>query len=121
MSVGAGILASSRGDNLAWSLSVLDRTERLGAAKLREELSGIDGIVGVFARDEITKVADRLFGLSEEQRTVFRPAPVKALDDRARLRITPRHYAYLKISEGCDRTCTFCAIPKMRGKLSSGT
>src|SRR6185369_17053052 len=29
---------------------------------------------------------------------------------------TPRHYAYLKISEGCDRLCTFCAIPSMRGK-----
>src|SRR5579872_6765925 len=90
--------------------------ERLGGAKLREELPGIDGIVGVFARDEITKVADRLFGASEEQRVVFRPAPLKPLDDRARLRITPAHYAYLKISEGCDRTCTFCAIPKMRGR-----
>ncbi len=90
--------------------------ERLGGARLREELPGIDGIVGVFARDEITKVADRIFGTSEEQRIVFRPAPVRALDDGARLRITPRHYAYLKISEGCDRTCTFCAIPKMRGK-----
>ncbi len=30
--------------------------------------------------------------------------------------MTPRHFAYLKISEGCDRLCTFCAIPKMRGK-----
>jgi ribosomal protein S12 methylthiotransferase len=38
------------------------------------------------------------------------------MDDTARLRITPRHFAYLKISEGCDRTCTFCAIPQMRGK-----
>jgi ribosomal protein S12 methylthiotransferase len=38
------------------------------------------------------------------------------LDDRARQRITPRHFAYLKISEGCDRKCTFCAIPKIRGK-----
>ena len=90
--------------------------ERLGGAQLRQELPGIDGIVGVFARDEITKVADRLFGSAEEQRTVFRPAPLRALEDGARLRITPRHYAYLKISEGCDRTCTFCAIPKMRGK-----
>jgi ribosomal protein S12 methylthiotransferase len=51
-----------------------------------------------------------------EQRTLFRPAPVKALNDQARLRITPRHFAYLKISEGCDRLCTFCAIPGMRGK-----
>jgi ribosomal protein S12 methylthiotransferase len=51
-----------------------------------------------------------------EQRSLFRPAPVKALEDTARLRITPRHFAYLKISEGCDRLCTFCAIPGMRGK-----
>ena len=32
---------------------------------------------------------------------------------------TPSHYAYLKISEGCDRTCSFCAIPKIRGKHKS--
>src|SRR5205814_4492287 len=44
------------------------------------------------------------------------PAPVRALEDTARFRINPRHYAYLKISEGCDRLCTFCAIPGMRGK-----
>jgi ribosomal protein S12 methylthiotransferase len=89
--------------------------ERLGGTLL-EELPGIDGIVGVFAREEITRMADRLIGGENEQRMVFRPAPIRALDDRARLRITPRHFAYLKISEGCDRTCTFCAIPKMRGK-----
>jgi ribosomal protein S12 methylthiotransferase len=47
---------------------------------------------------------------------VFRPAPARALDDSHRLRVTPRHVAYLKISEGCDRTCTFCSIPRMRGK-----
>jgi len=33
-----------------------------------------------------------------------------------RLLTTPTHYAYLKISEGCDRTCSFCAIPQIRGK-----
>jgi ribosomal protein S12 methylthiotransferase len=61
-------------------------------------------------------VADRLVGRLDEQRTVFRPAPSTPLSDRNRLRITPRHFAFLKISEGCDRLCTFCAIPKMRGK-----
>lgn len=89
--------------------------ERIGPALL-DELPEIDHIVGVFGRDEINRVADRLIGGAREQRELFRPAPVKALDDRARLRITPNHYAYLKISEGCDRTCTFCSIPKMRGK-----
>ena len=55
----------------------------------------------------------------QEQRLVFQPAPLRALPDTDRLRITPRHFAYLKISEGCDRLCTFCAIPKMRGKHAS--
>ncbi|MGY8770801.1 MAG: 30S ribosomal protein S12 methylthiotransferase RimO [Pirellulales bacterium] len=87
--------------------------------QLIEDYPEIDQIVGVFGREEITKVADRLVGDLEEQRSVFRPAPIQALSDRNRLRITPKHFAYLKISEGCDRLCTFCAIPKMRGKHAS--
>ncbi len=35
------------------------------------------------------------------------------------IKLTPRHYAYLKISEGCNQKCTFCIIPTMRGKLQS--
>ncbi|WP_442481492.1 30S ribosomal protein S12 methylthiotransferase RimO [Aeoliella sp. SH292] len=76
----------------------------------------IDHLVGVFGREEVTKVADRLIAGLDEQRMVFKPAPVRALADTMRMRVTPRHFAYLKISEGCDRLCTFCAIPKMRGK-----
>jgi ribosomal protein S12 methylthiotransferase len=87
--------------------------------QLLEQRPEIDYLVGVFAREEITKVADRLVGHMAEQRTVFRPAPIRALADVDRLRITPRHFAYLKISEGCDRLCTFCAIPRMRGKHAS--
>ncbi|MCA9260704.1 MAG: 30S ribosomal protein S12 methylthiotransferase RimO, partial [Planctomycetales bacterium] len=90
------------------------------AERQKEELlaqrPGIDHLVGVFGRDEVTKVADRLVGGLSEQRSVFHPAPSHPLPDRARLRITPKHFAFLKISEGCDRLCTFCAIPKMRGK-----
>ena len=89
--------------------------ERVGGSLL-DEMPEIDHIVGVFGRDEINRVADHLLGGAKEQRELFRPAPIKALDDRARLRLTPEHFAYLKISEGCDRTCTFCSIPMMRGK-----
>jgi len=107
--------------------------ERLGGALL-DEMPEIDHVVGVFGRDEIATVAEKLTGgppssliqleatlpgvtlLHREQRELFRPAAIKALDDRARMRLTPSHFAYLKISEGCDRTCTFCSIPKMRGK-----
>ena len=83
---------------------------------LLEQFPGVDHVVGVFGREEITRVANRLLGGLDEQRSLFRPAPVQAQDDRARLRITPRHLAYLKVSDGCDRFCTFCAIPLMRGK-----
>jgi ribosomal protein S12 methylthiotransferase len=89
---------------------------------LLEQVPEVDQIVGVFGREEIAAVVNRAVssrdrvGVEVEQRSLFRPAPVRALEDTARLRITPRHYAYLKISEGCDRLCTYCAIPKMRGK-----
>ena len=86
---------------------------------LLEEYPQIDALIGVFGREEVTSLADRLLGDLNEQRAVFRPAPVQALDDRERFRITPGHFAYLKISEGCDRLCTFCAIPQMRGKHAS--
>jgi ribosomal protein S12 methylthiotransferase len=94
----AGCLAQRKGDELL------------------NEVPGVDQIVGVFGREEIAQVVERATMHRAEQRSLFRPAPVRALEDTARLRITPRHYAYLKISEGCDRTCTFCAIPGMRGK-----
>lgn len=84
--------------------------------QLLEDRPEIDSLVGVFGREEITKIADRLVGDLAEQRNVFQPAPIRALPDQDRLQITPKHFAYLKISEGCDRLCTFCAIPKMRGK-----
>ncbi|MFM8272779.1 MAG: 30S ribosomal protein S12 methylthiotransferase RimO [Gemmata sp.] len=90
---------------------------------LLEQVPEVDQIVGVFGREEIAAVVDRATSprrkqgeLSDEQRSLFRPAPVRALEDTARLRITPKHFAYLKISEGCDRLCTYCAIPKMRGR-----
>ncbi|HEV3144648.1 MAG TPA: 30S ribosomal protein S12 methylthiotransferase RimO [Gemmataceae bacterium] len=97
--------------------------------ELLREVPDVDSIVGVFGREEIVEVVGKALtphprplspaGRGEtvvEQRSLFRPAPVRALEDTARLRITPRHFAYLKISEGCDRLCTFCAIPGMRGK-----
>jgi ribosomal protein S12 methylthiotransferase len=40
-------------------------------------------------------------------------------DDSARLRLTPRHFAYLRISEGCNQNCAFCTIPSIRGKMRS--
>ncbi len=83
---------------------------------LLEARPEIDALVGVFGRNEIVDIVERLHSGLNEQRTVFRPAAVRPLSDAIRSAVTPRHFAYLKISEGCDRLCTFCAIPKMRGK-----
>lgn len=86
---------------------------------LLEQCPGIDQVVGLFGRDEIAEAAARLMDGLTEQRTLFRPAPARALSDTNRLRITPPHLAFLKISEGCDRLCTFCSIPRIRGKYVS--
>jgi ribosomal protein S12 methylthiotransferase len=125
-----GFIESARQESLGVIREMLDlkRDGKVGAVVvagclaerqkdlLLETVPEVDQIVGVFGREEIASVVDRAVSQQREQRSVFRPAPVRALEDTARLRITPRHYAYLKISEGCDRLCTFCAIPKMRGK-----
>ena len=47
------------------------------------------------------------------------PDPFIDLMPAAGVKLTPRHYSYLKISEGCNHTCKFCIIPDMRGKLAS--
>ena len=79
----------------------------------------IDQLVGVFGRDEIVAAVGRMHSGISEQRTIFRPAPSRPLDDTHRLRITARHLAYLKIAEGCNRLCSFCSIPMMRGPYAS--
>jgi len=125
-----GFIDSARQESFGVIREMLDR-KRAGQIKgvivagclaernqeeLLEQFPDVDQVVGVFGREEIAKVSERILGGLDEQRTLFRPAAVQAQDDRARLRITPRHLAYLKVSEGCDRNCTFCAIPYMRGK-----
>ena len=52
---------------------------------------------------------------------ICRPAhdPFTSLIPPQGIKLTPRHYAYLKISEGCNHRCSFCIIPSMRGDLVS--
>jgi len=47
------------------------------------------------------------------------PVPTEVPADQERLRLTPRHYAYLRITEGCDNRCAYCSIPSIRGPLRS--
>ena len=89
----------------------------------------VDAVVGLADRDALAEICRGLLkrGRSETRRAadsaeaVVRVGPLAAHppDDRERLRLTPRHYAYLRISEGCDNRCAYCAIPEIRGPLRS--
>lgn len=94
--------------------------QRMGA-RLAEEVEGIDAIIALGGRDDIGRIIKEaiapggrrpcglyLEGLGEEVQ-----------DDRGRLLITPRHRAYLRISEGCNRACSFCTIPAIKGRFRS--
>lgn len=93
--------------------------QRHGAA-LAARLQGVDAILGTRLRDRITRVCRDVLRRD-------RPAPLLAIappsfpcpTDRDRVRLTPRHTAYVRISEGCDHACTFCLIPRIRGRYRS--
>jgi ribosomal protein S12 methylthiotransferase len=75
---------------------------------------GIDAIVGVSDRD---RLAEAVLGIGQVVRTSRGHGP--AASDAGRFRLTARHSAYLRISEGCSRRCTFCTIPGIRGPYRS--
>jgi ribosomal protein S12 methylthiotransferase len=105
--------------------------------RLLDAVPGIDALVGVHQRDDVVTAAlSPLLGKNEKRgerntrspkgkKTETRPRPDLFLGDyhpyvatdTARLRLTPRHYAYLRISEGCNQRCTFCTIPAIRGPM----
>jgi len=92
-------------------------SERLGK-DLFSQADGIDAIVGLDQRDNIAKIVKKT--LSASQPAVYLDkAPDAVEDDRTRLLITPQHWAYLRISRGCDRRCSFCTIPEIRGRFRS--
>src|SRR3954469_12364081 len=113
--------------------------------KLLNEVPQIDRLVGVFDREHIVEAvrgqenprqehghflgkyhdlskelvaSSQLLVASDQKETKTTRLPVFE-NDRARFRLTPRHYAYLRISEGCNQGCSFCTIPSIRGLMRS--
>ncbi len=112
--------------------------------KLLNDVPEIDRLVGVFDREhiveavrgkenprqdhghflgkyhdlsrELANAQGMTAGLDKETKTTRLPV---FEDDRARLRLTPRHFAYLRMSEGCNQGCSFCTIPSIRGPMRS--
>jgi ribosomal protein S12 methylthiotransferase len=94
--------------------------QRYGA-ELAKELPEVDAFVGTAAFTDIPTILDD--ALAGRSRGVYVEAGRTHLYDDAspRLLVGPGHTAYVKIAEGCDRICAFCAIPGIRGKFQSRT
>jgi len=82
-----------------------------------DEIPEVDGILGTTTYDEISKVLDQ--ALKGEKASVFHDLDTLPQVDAERVITTGGFYAFLKIAEGCDKHCTYCIIPSLRGKYRS--
>ncbi|MCM1456072.1 MAG: 30S ribosomal protein S12 methylthiotransferase RimO, partial [Bacteroides sp.] len=83
-------------------------------AELKAEFPEADAILGVCNYDGILSVIDKISAGERVVDTVCKDAFFEK-----RVLTTPYHYAYLKIADGCDNHCTYCAIPSIRGRYRS--
>ena len=87
--------------------------------ELIKELPEVDGFVGVDGFGDIEMVVRDALRGRQAQQVRERPVVPHRGPRVARVALSPAHYAYLKISEGCLKGCSFCIIPKIKGPLSS--
>ena len=87
--------------------------------EILKELPEVDAVIGTGEIDKIEKVVDEILNDKKSVETSSMSFLANANTDR--ILTTASHTAYLKISEGCDRRCTYCIIPQLRGKLRSRT
>ncbi len=84
---------------------------------LREQLKEVDAFIGSGEYAKIPEIMDTVTK-GKKVFTVGEPGYL-ASGSEPRVALTPQHYRFLKISEGCDHICTFCSIPSFRGKHRS--
>ncbi|MFB0552975.1 MAG: 30S ribosomal protein S12 methylthiotransferase RimO [Phycisphaerae bacterium] len=82
------------------------------------QVDGIDAVIGLGQRDNIARIIKKTLSCGQPATYLDRQKDI-IHDDRARLLITPGHWAYLRISEGCNHRCSFCTIPAIRGRFRS--
>ena len=85
--------------------------------EIQEEIPEVDAIIGTTAFDEITKVVSNVIG--GQKKSVKKDIHTLTYLKGHRSVTTGGHYAYLKIAEGCNKHCTYCIIPKIRGNFRS--
>ena len=82
-----------------------------------DEIPEVDEVLGTTAYDKILDAVDA--ALAGEHSVMLSDLDALPLPDTKRLVTTGGHFAYLKIAEGCDKHCTYCIIPKIRGNFRS--
>ena len=79
-------------------------------SEIIKEIPEVDAVVGTLEKKDMAAV---IAGILDEKKTAH------ASDESGRVITTPGHYEYLKIAEGCDKHCSYCIIPKLRGPYRS--
>ena len=91
--------------------------------EILEEIPEVDAVLGTTSYEDIAKVIDGVLSDSPmekgDARLTMKDIDYLPIVDTKRLVTTGGHYAYLKIAEGCDKHCTYCIIPKIRGNFRS--
>lgn len=85
--------------------------------EILEEIPEVDEVLGTSAYDKILDAVDA--ALAGKQEVMLADIDALPLPETKRLVTTGGHFAYLKIAEGCDKHCTYCIIPKIRGNFRS--
>ncbi len=87
------------------------------ADEIKSELPEVDAVIGTTAYDSVGEVIDRVLG-GEYVREI-KNTDRMVVPDSTRIMTTGGYYSYLKIAEGCDKHCTYCVIPYLRGRYRS--
>ena len=85
--------------------------------EILDEIPEVDEVLGTTAYDKILDAVDR--ALEGRHSVILSDLDALPLPDTKRLVTTGGHFAYMKIAEGCDKHCTYCIIPKIRGNFRS--
>lgn len=90
---------------------------QLHAEELLGEIPELDGVIGVSSFLDINAIIEKV--VSGERVNAVAPTPDTFIEQGPRVLTTPAGLAYLKITEGCNNRCSYCAIPLIRGNLRS--